>query len=1018
MSATASAAPSSTRTGVVGTRQLVLIQTVDIARLTMHPVPLVPGTFIAVGGRGPKGDSNESGKTSFLAATSLLLGDTEWRTSSQGGSGAAALLFEPEVAGVPGKTYVPARHGYVIGVFAEPSAPEETALTVWMRISVSAPYLLFRWRAGLHLPESRNRREIDAMWEGLGGRDEAGSNTYVERLYGDIPRCLAYVSRRGQIQSRPSLLQMNAGAFSRRAIADDLITLTGKGTVYEQEATTREDLHRQQGDLERRRGEHVSSAEREEHELEAVRARQKARDLVESAVAQWELHFAAGLVAVTRRKRELEAKVTDESEQAKPQRELADEARREIAALADEASLAETARLAGEEYARLDADAQRWADKESRARSAADERRRSLKAAEEKAVGWSGFSVADATSAESVAATALERARVDEAAARAARELADAGLLAVEAGGSALAARSMAALSEAGVSAAGLLNSVELEDSSRAVWEPRLLLLADAVAVAATDREAALRTLAALPGSILVAGDPVALPAGVASAPAGSEALLVELGRRFRPDADDLPLVTDTAAGLHVVGGHAQPVVGYAARLAAASVVVQAALGAEGDASKALEVAKLRQQAAKADLEAALSAVVAAELRADIERLDLDVSAAASERGALAPQLQGALDRVVGARSKVESREAAAKSWEARLDSANRNIAASDRAIAELRKQVGDQRVEYWAERWGQPLAEAESELAKLLPGQSRDPDTIRIAASMDLNDAVKAYAGPGGDLADIPELREVAGRRPALSGEEPSNRAEFEEILKPLQDLLEQHMERDTIVEERIQRERTQREQEVQLATEACRQLSSALEQIQDAIEDLIRNALTEVSHEFNRLDRAASGFGASVEVECRRPVGPTDPWVWEATPRWRRSPSGSLLPYDHQTNTAQEKQHTVHLVLAALLSSPNSHGRVLVLDELGDSLGVQHRHEVLQAVSACAESRGFTVLATCQDAVLPDATRFCGEVVYFEYASKSDALNRPTRVFGYDANRKRVELTVDDVTRGRGWQ
>ena len=49
--------------GIVGDRQLVAVQTFDISRLTTHAVEIVPGTFIAVSGVGPDGDSNGSGKT-------------------------------------------------------------------------------------------------------------------------------------------------------------------------------------------------------------------------------------------------------------------------------------------------------------------------------------------------------------------------------------------------------------------------------------------------------------------------------------------------------------------------------------------------------------------------------------------------------------------------------------------------------------------------------------------------------------------------------------------------------------------------------------------------------------------------------------------------------------------------------------------------------------------------------------------------------------------------------------------
>src|SRR5258707_9295668 len=64
--------------GVIGTRQLIAAQTFDFARLTSHPVAVIPSSFVAVTGRGPR-DSNESGKTSFNAAVALLLGDPEWR---------------------------------------------------------------------------------------------------------------------------------------------------------------------------------------------------------------------------------------------------------------------------------------------------------------------------------------------------------------------------------------------------------------------------------------------------------------------------------------------------------------------------------------------------------------------------------------------------------------------------------------------------------------------------------------------------------------------------------------------------------------------------------------------------------------------------------------------------------------------------------------------------------------------------------------------------------------------------
>jgi hypothetical protein len=86
--------------GIVGNRQLVAVQVFDISRLTTHPVPIMPGTFVAVSGVGPRGDSNGSGKTSFLSAISILLADPQWNLEGNSGKSIAGLLFRPAAAGL------------------------------------------------------------------------------------------------------------------------------------------------------------------------------------------------------------------------------------------------------------------------------------------------------------------------------------------------------------------------------------------------------------------------------------------------------------------------------------------------------------------------------------------------------------------------------------------------------------------------------------------------------------------------------------------------------------------------------------------------------------------------------------------------------------------------------------------------------------------------------------------------------------------------------------------------------
>ena len=76
-----------------------------------------------------------------------------------------------------------------------------------------------------------------------------------------------------------------------------------------------------------------------------------------------------------------------------------------------------------------------------------------------------------------------------------------------------------------------------------------------------------------------------------------------------------------------------------------------------------------------------------------------------------------------------------------------------------------------------------------------------------------------------------------------------------------------------------------------------------------------------------------------------------------------------------------------------------------------------MLTAVADDAAEYGITVLGTCQDAVMPDAASYCGEVLYFSYPSKAEALNQPTRMFAFDYHRARVELTADALLAGRPW-
>ena len=246
-------ADSNAEIGIIGNRHLVALQTIDIARLTTHPVPLVPGTFIAVSGQGPKGDSNGSGKTSFLAAISLLLGDAQWRLEANGSQAAPKLLFSLPSAGLDKDSgYSSADCGYVIGVFAEKENPVETALTVWVRISSTPQYLRVRWTHGLHVAEgdtdAERYEQADALWQALPKDHEIGPKHLRTKLYGTAPKGIAYVDT-SMRKSAPSLLSQQMTEMTPDQIGVALIELTGRQGLLETEEEQRALLATHQADL-------------------------------------------------------------------------------------------------------------------------------------------------------------------------------------------------------------------------------------------------------------------------------------------------------------------------------------------------------------------------------------------------------------------------------------------------------------------------------------------------------------------------------------------------------------------------------------------------------------------------------------------------------------------------------------------------------------------------------------------------------------------------------------------------
>jgi hypothetical protein len=243
-----------------------------------------------------------------------------------------------------------------------------------------------------------------------------------------------------------------------------------------------------------------------------------------------------------------------------------------------------------------------------------------------------------------------------------------------------------------------------------------------------------------------------------------------------------------------------------------------------------------------------------------------------------------------------------------------------------------------------------------------------------------------------------------------------FHALTDALGSWLERLRLEDEAAEAHIVADRSRRAEALATAATACDERSRNLPIIQDGIERSVRTLLVEISDRLNELDLAARGSGADLRIESIRPASAKEPWQWRVTPRYRRGPGGPLVPYLERANTATEKLLAIHLVLAALFAATNGRngaaGRILVLDELGDSLGDYHRDAVLRALAETAASVDLTVLGTCQDGVLEDAARHAGLVLYFQFRDLSDIMNAPTRVFG-TAGDGLVELTGSHIER-----
>ncbi|KOX25820.1 MULTISPECIES: hypothetical protein [unclassified Streptomyces] len=1009
--------------GIVGDRQLIAVQAFDIARLTAHAVPIIPETFIAVSGLGPKDDSNGSGKTSFLIAVSLLLADPQWRLETNGGRHASGILFRPDAAGVDQAHQAsPVTHGYIVGVFAHPDEPAANPLTVWVRIATTTPYLQANWTEGLHVADAPTDHErsiqADALWRELGTRQLLSARAMAEKLYGTAPRCLTYLDTALR-PPVPSLLSQQLTEMEPQDIGRSLIALSGMTPLLEEEDDLRGQALQHRISLEKAQAEHTQALLAEEQVMSGVRARETARLALQRGHEAWHRYLAASYRDAHHSDQRVAALMEEEQQAAEKAAVLVQDAEDRLNLLGSAEELATQKGAAHQAWS----DAQQLVGELSRKmtelttqQAMLRNRRATLLPAVQ---GWDG-SDCTATAARldqrqrEHAKAELQCDEAESALTHARTHLHD-----VEQGRSGQAGRAIDLLGEHRIRAHGLLDQLNVDEGVRPEWEPRLAPWQDAIVVEPEHEDTARRLLhAALPGAQIISSDTgqKALPEGIHST-LNVTRFLATLQQRLIPLSDGLA-VRDQALALTVTGGFPTALAGRKAQLrqaranlAAAEQACTEATEAMTAATAALTLAQTLHAAAQAAEELAHLGTQENDLQAKIDDLASRSANAARDEQEFQQVWQEAVARHASHKQLLTSAKLTLEAASKALKERQRNLAALERQ----REQVA---AAQWQQQWGATLEDA-TRLLDQTSDQTRSSRSaaLRRQSEDQLRRAYEHYGVDGTSGADVSQdLRTGQEMMQSFADTDPAGLPSltFADVAAPLDNRLAGHRDQDEVAAARITHDQHARQQAIAELTDGVTTSARNLETLQDMIEKHLDGLFAQISAAFHDLDLRSDGHGAKLEHISIRPQGAGD-WQWQVIPRWKRSRSGGYVSYRENANSAQVKVHAILLVLAALLADSHTQGRVLILDELGNSLGEVNRKDMLAALRDVARDQHLTILGTCQDSVLADAADVCGELLWFVHASAADIINQPTSAWAFDSNGARTQLTEDWITAGR---
>jgi hypothetical protein len=1006
---------------IVGDRVLVGLQSVRISRLSTHPVPVAAGTLIAVAGQGPK-DSNGAGKSSLIAQVSLLHADEQWRFGS-GAPAAVDLLFNAEDAGGEDR-WGNADHGYLIGVFAPAAGTldqlQASALTVWIRIDRSSqkgPRLKLRWQDGLYLPtgnsEAEREQAADSLWEALpprAGRQDVAARDLPRTLYGEHVRCVSFLSTSVRASITPNLLAQPLNEISERRIFEAIAALTGLDHELDKERQAR-----------RHEYDHLQEASRAESDLalweekaqiieDGIDARDRARGHVAEAAGRWWSRTARLLCDAFQRDADIQTEIADIDIAVDRDHRKAQELAAQAAELADDEAFMRRQQTAKTTFGRLDGDDRDLGEQIAALEQQIDTTDRLLREARETARDADGRDEptadrerADAGSAEEEAVKAVG---VTE------KSLADAQVRLQNAeSGRDLARQQIDLLSAEGINAIGLIDAVILDDRQRPQWEATLWPYREAAVVNSAEFDRASLLLAGVPGSILVAAnltsaEHTGLP-GNADPQYDLSGFLQALDARTAAHAN--PDRVHDEAGIVIVGGFPAPVTGRAARIAAAREHVRREAESHEQAVEKLKTAKQLVTAAERRQKGARAATQASRLDGQVAGLRKKDQAAQDERAKLAPALSAAQaerDEVLRLAGVRQQQVGSLQSQKASLDNTNKTRREKRENLEKEQSQLGlPELTAHWD---GTPDSATEHLLALPDNQQSWTADDWWEEARGLVNAAVSECFPPA---ASSSMSTEITGLLQESSQRGPGSSRRAQAAFVPLRHALHVYLRHqegtDKYERQQITVQRQERYKSLGAARIGHEEAVQASRAHRGALSSAIKRKLSDVAAEFDRLDRAYGGYGASLQFdEPPPPADPTEAWDWKVTPTWRRAEGRRHIPYNRRANTAQVDDRAIKLVCAAAAASGTGRPLVLVLDELGRNLGKQHRREAVALLGQIGRDSGITVVGALQDDMEPYAIDACGQYIKLRRSSDSSPYNEQPVVVGYDEHAPRVEL------------